>query len=91
MQTKPQNKQLARDILEYWLKHPEAKETVTGIHCVWLKNWSNHEAVKQALDYLMQREWVAVRVPPPPEEIYKLNQGHLKEMMKFLSEQDEDC
>ena len=87
--TNPQDVKLVRMILEYWLHHPEAKETLTGIHCVWLKKWSDPNAVKQALGYLMQKDWVLVRLPPRTEEIYKLNPGNLQEMRRFLSEAED--
>lgn len=78
-----------RQILHYLMRHPDAKDTMTGILRWWLPREGverKEEEVQEALDTLVARGWVTTRQTTPSQSLYWLNQEKLEEIKAFLRE-----
>lgn len=76
-----------RHILQYWLVHPEAKDTLQGILWWWLPGdrvEQGAEEVQAALEALVARGWVTKRQTLPFQALYGLNQDKQEEIQAFL-------
>jgi len=77
-----------RWILEYWIEHPDAKDTPDGIYKWWLPEgqgaWGREE-VKKVLDFLTSKGWLTKRETSPSKEIYGINKDQLEEIKNFLN------
>ena len=75
-------------ILNYLLKHPEARDTVKGITTWWILSeridWTI-ERVDQALASLVAEDLVLVSTYEGQEPIYRLNRQKLEEIKSRLS------
>jgi hypothetical protein len=78
-----------RYILQYFIDHPDAKDTIQGILHWWLSGdiaaWEE-EAVQEALDALVARGWVTRRQTSPSQQLYGVNKARLEEITVFLRE-----
>jgi len=78
---------VSRAILHYWVKCPDAKDTLEGIRTWWLPgdfvNWKT-VTVQEALDVLVSRGWVTERKCGSSKKLYGLNRDRLKEIQDFL-------
>jgi hypothetical protein len=80
-------------ILNYLLKHPEARDTVKGIAKWWMLSeridWTI-ERVDQALASLVGKELVLVSKYEGQEPIYRLNRQKLEEIKSRLASQNSE-
>ncbi len=80
---------IVNSILRYWIEHPEAKDTISGIADWWIskkeKRWSRKD-VQAAIDELVFMGWVTRREKKIAAEdhLYGLEQKHLKEIARFM-------
>ncbi len=81
-------KKLVREILQYLVGNPEAKDTIEGIRACWLTEGSSEEGLQAALDQLVSRGWLTRREITPSEIIYGVNAQRLEEIKAFLSESE---
>lgn len=77
---------LGRQILEYLVKQPEAKDTLEGIMDWWLP--ATHprarlEELERVLKHLVKRKWVTV-TEAGPLVVYGLDQERLGEIKAYL-------
>jgi hypothetical protein len=82
--------QIAREILAYLTKHPDAQETLDGIVQVWLRDRGNkhtptmvHEVVK---DLVLEGTILESKIPDS-HSVYRLNlakQNRMKELVKKM-------
>ena len=80
--------QVTREILQYLLKHPDAKDAAEGILKWWLSDghrWKASE-VQAALDLLTSKGWLTKRQIIPSKEIYGINRDQLQEIRSFLGQ-----
>ncbi len=74
-------------LLHYWLNHPAAKDTLSGIRRWWLPGpmtaW-DEDAVQAALDALVARGWITQRQLPSGQTLYGLKQDKIEELRAFL-------
>jgi response regulator of citrate/malate metabolism len=81
------DKQIRRGILQYLVEHPDAKDTLEGIHKWWLSegqsNWSR-DKVQKALDGLTSKGWLTKRGTKPSKQIYGINSDRLEEIKSCL-------
>ena len=78
---------LVRLILQYWIEHPDAKDTRRGIHKWWLPERHSHRGgneVQMALDVLAARGWLTKRGTIPSKEIYGISKDRITEIKSFL-------
>ncbi len=76
---------LIREILEYLVKNPEAKDTLEGIQQWWLEKGKNEfrpVEVEEALDVLVRSGWLTKRTPA--QSIFGLNKERVEEIQQFL-------
>ena len=80
---------LCRALLEYWLNHPAAKDTVEGIRDWWLRDVRDAtcNAVQDELEALVRRGWVMVR--GQEKRIYSLDPNAIEIVARFLREDPE--
>lgn len=78
-----------REILQYVLQHPDAKDTLDGIRQFWLSSRVTHlgrDSVQEALDYLAEEKgWLIKRVIRTSIALYGLDKGCLATVRSFLS------
>jgi hypothetical protein len=70
-----------RQILQYPIAHPDAKDTLEGILKWWLESHPNEldkDQVQEALDALVSKEWLVKRVLPASQEPYSFNLVQVK-------------
>ncbi len=78
---------VARAILDYLRKHPDAQDTLAGITQWWLPDQrikTRTAIVKQALTDLVGRGFVLVRKRTDAQLHYRINGHRLKEIESFL-------
>jgi len=78
--------QVIREILQYLVEHPDAKDTTEGILKWWLPVGcgKGRERVQKALDFLTSNGWVTKRETTPPKGLYGINKERLSEIRDFL-------
>lgn len=84
-QDKP-GEQFIREILQYLVEHPDAKDTGEGIFKWWSPDghkWGRRE-VQAALDLLISKGWLTKRGTIPSKEIYGINRDRLQDIENFL-------
>ncbi len=80
---------LARAILEYLSRHPQAKDTREGIATWWLQQQHIEQAVRRisrVMEFLASRDFLVKRRGPDLRVYYELNQRRLEEIGHFLEE-----
>ncbi len=80
-------RRVLRQILTYVLAHPNAKDTLEGIHKWWgLEGRAEfkRDRIQKALKFLMSRGWVTEREVTPTPRIYGVNKEQLAEIKAFL-------
>jgi hypothetical protein len=81
------SEEVAREILQYLIDHPDAKDTIEGIRKWWRPKgqpeWRQDE-VQQGLHSLVSRGWLAVRNLSPSQKVYGLNKQWIKEIREYL-------
>jgi hypothetical protein len=78
--------QVIRGILQYLVKHPEAKDTPEGIYKWWLPDghrWGRRE-VQEALDFMTLKGWLTKRKTALTKEVYGINKDKLGEIKNLL-------
>jgi hypothetical protein len=81
------DERLVRLILQYFIDHPDAKDTPEGIQKWWLpERYSDRgrDEVKSALNLLSSKGWVTKRGRIPSKEIYGINKDCIPEIRSFL-------
>ena len=82
---------LARAILQYLSRHPEAKDTREGISTWWLQGQQIEQTVHElskALDFLVARDFIVESRGPDLRPYYKINQQQLEGVARFLGESE---
>ena len=80
------DEQVSREILQYLVEHPDAKDTIEGILKWWLPDgrvWKRGE-VQEALDLLTSKGLLTRRGTVPSKEIYGINRDRLQEIKSLL-------
>jgi hypothetical protein len=78
---------IAREIVTYLLKHPDAKDTLDGILEWWLAGGrarTSRRRLEDALDDLALRGWVNSERRGPEVVLYGLNKAKSDEMVEHL-------
>lgn len=79
---------LIREILAYVVKHPDAKDTVDGIHKFWLSAQTAHQSrgkVREALEFLSeQKRWLTKKNAGGAVTLYSLDKDRVDEIQDFL-------
>jgi len=78
-----------REIVQYLVEHPEAKDTLPGIAGWWRPAdgaGQQQEAVQKALSFLVSRGFVVERTVVPGQTVYGAREARLREMRDFLRE-----
>lgn len=79
---------LIRDILIHVINHPEAKDTVDGIHKFWLSAQTAHQSrgkVRDALEYLSaHKRWLTQKNAGAGLTVYGLDKAYIVEIHEFL-------
>lgn len=79
------------EILRYLVRHPKAKDTLTGIEKWWLSGSENRGgklSTEEALNFLVDQGWLTARCSPQSETIYFLNEKRLSDVIRFLKEKN---
>jgi hypothetical protein len=79
--------QVIREILQYLVEHPDAKDTPEGIYKWWLPKGQSErgrDEVQKALDLLTSKGWLTKRGAVPAKEFYGINKDRLQEIRRFL-------
>jgi hypothetical protein len=78
-----------RSILDYLVRHPDAKDTREGVLNWWIAQARSDECDEQkvvkALEALVARGWVVKR-DTSTQSIYSLNRAHLEDIRRFLDQ-----
>ena len=84
---------LARRILLYLVRHPDAKDTVDGINEFWLADSPVHygrtEVYKALEDLCASKHWLNRSKAGAAVTLYGLNKTRLVEIRRFLQSVDE--
>ncbi len=83
------HEKVIRGILQYCIKHPDAKDTIDGILKWWLPGGHaerGKEEVQHALDFLTAKGWLTKRETTRAKDIYGINRDQLDEIKIFLSQ-----
>ena len=78
-------------VLSYLCTNPNAKDTAEGVEDWWLRRWGayiDEAAVKEALDYLVERDWITVRGSLSGHRLYSLNQTRTIELQQLLGSRE---
>jgi hypothetical protein len=82
---------LIREILTYVVKHPDAKDTVDGIHKFWLSSKTVHQSrnkIREVLEFLAEeRGWLTKKVTGASVTLYGLNKDRFNEIQNFVRDQ----
>jgi hypothetical protein len=76
-----------RALLSHVIEHPDAKDTVEGIHKFWFPKDSpipSRKKVEEALQLMVNKRWFIVRKTSAFETVYSLNKEFLEEMKNVL-------
>lgn len=82
---------IARQILAYLVKHPDAQDTLEGIMQWWLVHQEVHyrrELILKALDDLVQKELIIMRTPDSSSPRYQANWNRAAEIGNLLQVND---
>ncbi len=83
----PNEARFEREILAYFLAHPEAMDTSDGILQYWIgnaqPNMQDEREIVRALDGLTARGWVARR-ETTAKAVFSLNRHAVEEIRSFL-------
>lgn len=71
-------------IVCYLIENPNAKDTESGVQRWWLDEKHSQGYAQEALDWLVQRNWVTVRDTGVSKRLYGLNKTQLEAMQNFL-------
>jgi len=88
----PDKSQIAREILAYLTKHPEAQETLDGIVQVWLRDrGSKHTPIMvyEVVKDLVLEGTILESKMPDSHSVYRLNltkRNRMKELLKKIRE-----
>ncbi len=77
---------LSHSILEYLVRHPDAKDTAEGVLNWWIAtvpDGCDESTVAAALEGLVSRQWLTRR-QGSAGSIYSLNHARLNEIRRFL-------
>jgi len=77
-------------VLGYLCSFPDAKDTVEGVEKWWLSAKgidAGAEAVRAALDYLVERRWLISTAGHSGSRMYGLNQERKTALQQFLHSQ----
>jgi hypothetical protein len=83
--------QAIREVLQYLIKNPDAKDTLEGIHKWWLRKGHSErgkDEVQKAVDLLTSKGWLRKRGTSPSKDIYGINRDRLREIEIFLQQSD---
>jgi DNA-binding transcriptional regulator PaaX len=86
-------RQIARRILSYFLKHPSATDTFRGIVERWLVQEEldyTEKQIRKALDVLALKGAVKIKKYENQEEYYRLNKDKLGEIEEALKDEPEN-
>ena len=79
---------LLREVLKHLADHPDAKDSVEGIHSFWLSHRTRHssrEKVRQVLDYLVdEKGWLTRKPSGAAVTLYGLDKKYLAEVRDYL-------
>jgi hypothetical protein len=79
--------QAIREILQYLITNPDAKDTIEGIYKWWMpkehREWGKEE-VRKAVDMLISKGWLTKRGTIPSKEIYGINRDRLQDIENFF-------
>jgi hypothetical protein len=76
-----------RDILEYLVAHPDAKDGIEGIRQWWKpqgKPQRRQSEIQRALDFLVKKKWIVVRELSRAHKVYGVDRQHIAEIQEFL-------
>lgn len=74
-------------LLEYLCSHPDAKDTAEGIENWWLRAHGamvDEMGVREALNDLVERDWLIRRGSMSDHQIYGLNQARRTELQELF-------
>jgi len=78
---------VVREILQYLIEHPDAKDTPEGISNWWRptgKSEWRKEDIQSALTKLASKGWVTMRDSSPSQRIYGFNKQYMKAIKAYL-------
>jgi hypothetical protein len=80
---------LIREILIHVVRHPDAKDTLDGIHKFWLSARTAQQSrnkVHDALEYLSeQKHWLTKKTAGTAVTLFGVNKDRADEIREFLS------
>lgn len=80
---------LIREILIHVIEHPDAKDTLDGIHKFWLSARTAQQSrnkVRDALEYLSeQKHWLTKKTAGTAVILFGINKDRADEIREFLS------
>ena len=84
-------RRLRCELLAYWVKNPEAKDTADGIRLWWLRGWAGLDptVLMEELDTLMRKGWITERGPERTGRVFVLNVGQINSILDFIRNETE--
>ena len=80
---------LIREILIHVIEHPDAKDTLDGIHKFWLSARTAQQSrnkVRDALEYLSeQKHWLTKKTAGTAVILFGVNKDRADEIREFLN------
>jgi hypothetical protein len=79
------------EIVQYMTEHPEARDTLAGIHDWWLRPGSSYTSaeLQQALDTLTGWGWLVKHTLVAQTVVYGVSESALKSAKEFLNKTTE--
>jgi len=77
-----------RDILQYLVEHPDAKDGIEGIRQWWKpqgKPQRRQSEIQRALDLLVEKKWIVVRELSRAHKVYGIDRKHIAEIKDYLA------